>query len=233
MKFHCYMDWKKPALLLEGKDAGIDKVDLSLGALENASQQELVQLSSLLRSNGIEVCALYDMFPPQLSLAGNWVDYQKIDRYLFDALEKAAAFCPQTVIFDAAELRQPPDGFSKEYVFQQLCYLLKERAVPILRQYRMNCAVAGADSYALVKAVGCAEVGILADCSLLQQEERWKEPRLPICYAQIEDFSEKSRLLLSLLMRLGYKGGVSVKPKSAQELQSVFADWKLMGNTYE
>ncbi len=232
MKFHCYMDWKEQGLLLEGKDAGIDRVDLSLYALAQAQQQELVQLSLLLRSNEMEVCALYEMFPPQLSLAGNWVDYQKIDRCLFDALEKAAVFCPQTLIFDTAALQNLPDGFSKEYVFKQLCYLLKERVAPILQQHRVRCAVAGADSYALAKAVGSAQIGVLADCSLLQQKECWKEPCLPIVYAQIEDFSEQSRRFLSLLTRLGYEGGVSVKPSSADVRRKVFADWKTMENEY-
>lgn len=81
------------------------------------------------------------MFPGELKLVGESVNYAAIDCYLEETLEKAVRFGTKKVVFGSGGPRRVPEGFSHEIAFRQLVTLCREHIAPAFERHGMVCCV--------------------------------------------------------------------------------------------
>ena len=81
------------------------------------------------------------MFPSELRLVGERVDYAAIDRYLEETSAKAARFGTKKVVFGSGGPRRVPEGFSHETAFRQLITLCREHIAPAFEKHGMVCCI--------------------------------------------------------------------------------------------
>ena len=241
MKIGCCADLRNHELLLACKDAGVDYIEGSLAALHSMPQREVISLVHLLRDNSMQLYSFNGMFPTDIRLTGEWVDYQKIDSYLCEALEKASLFCPEIVVFGSSASRNTPPGFQTEYGEQQLCFLLQKHIAPIFARYGMRCAIEPlrpaeaniintvAEGARLAKAANCSSVGLLADYYHMQQNGESASELLSLPVKPIHlhlasrdrklprpDDGTDYRALFDALKAIGYDGRISLECRVEQ-----------------
>ena len=236
MKIGCCVDLRNNELILACKDAGADYIEGSLALLHGMPQRQVIALVHLLRDNNLPLVSFNGMFPGDIRLTGEWVDYQKIDGYLFEAMEKASLFCPEVIVFGSSAARNTPNGFQKEYGEKQLEFLLAKHIAPIMDSYQTVCAVEPlrlaesnlvntlSDGEKLVQSVNEKRIGLLADFyHMMQNGEDIRElmqltaPPVHLHLASKDrklphpDDGTDYKALFDTLKALGYQGKISIE----------------------
>ncbi len=141
MKIGCCVNLKEKDKIIACKDAGIDYIEGGFAVLHGMPKNEITSLVHLLRDNNLSLEAFNGMFPGDIRLTGEWVDYNKVNQYLLETLEKASVFCPKVVVFGSSASRNTPVDFSKEFGEKQLAYVLHKHMAPLFAKYGVTCAI--------------------------------------------------------------------------------------------
>lgn len=236
MKIGCCVDLRDHELLLACKDAGVDYIEGSLSVLYTMSQKEIQSLVHLLRDNNLSIECFNGMFPGDIRLTGEWVDYSKVNSYLFEVLEKAALFCPSIIVFGSGGARNLPEGFSKEYGTEQLAFLLSRYVAPLFSKYGITCAIEPLctaecniintveEGAALAQAVSDDHICLLADIYHMMQNGETADSILQLKDKPVHlHIASKDRVLPHLndgtdykpffdaLKKIGYDGRISLE----------------------
>lgn len=174
MRFGCCFSLLDDDILLLPQ-AGAEYVETAFSDLEALTPQQCWERSRILAASGVSVKVMNVMFPGSLRLTGEQVDYDKIDRYLEQGLEKAKLFGVEKVVFGSGAARMVPTGFSHEEAFSQLIRLCRSHIAPAFRQRDMICCIeplnrgecniinSCAQGFRLAEAVGEPSIRLLVD----------------------------------------------------------------------
>jgi len=123
------------------KETGFDYIETSLAPLYTAEKSELIDLLNALEKNNIKCEAVNVLFPGDISLTGENVDYKKIEDYINGVFEKTKELKFKNVVFGSGGARKVPDGFDKNKATEQIIQVVKNYLLPAAEKYDFILAI--------------------------------------------------------------------------------------------
>lgn len=175
MKIGICLDWHNAAALESAGKAGADFAELNFSSFENATAEEIAGLKATLDRLHLPVASFNCMLPGARIRVTGWErDHAAAAAFLRATLEKLEPIAgARHVVFGSGGARRMEEGDTPFSAFADLVVYLRDTVAPIFREYGWTCSVeplsecnylrTTADGAALVKAVGCPEVRLLAD----------------------------------------------------------------------
>lgn len=163
------------------KEIGYDYIELSLAHISRLSDEEFEVLESRLDASGLKCEACNNFFLPEIKLTGEYVDYEKIEKYLDLVLYRAGVLGVDVIVFGSGPAKMVPKGFPIEKAWQQLIELTKHIsslaekynitiAVEPLRKEECNIINKTLEGLRMVREVDRANVKLLVDFYHLRSE---------------------------------------------------------------
>ena len=250
MKIGCCIDpalWGGDMLayLKQLKEIGYDFIELPIIKMIQMGEGELENVCKNLQSSpiGCECCNV--LFPADVRITGDEVDYQSIGTYVDKALGVAARLGARIVVFGSAAAKNIPEGFAYEkaalqyflvldifYVCGLKYYIII--AVEHLNKNEANFVTTIKEAYDFVKEVNLSNIKILVDYFHMKMENEDEEILLELkddlvhvhiaenitrAYP-VEASREQYKSFSSKLKAIGYCGRVSIEATS----QDILAD---------
>ena len=168
------------------KNAGADGVEFGFATLEKLSESEAQEIRKSLDENGIVAISCNNMFPGDIKVTGESVNYERIDEYLNKCAKIASILGIKNIVFGSCGARALDGNNTKENAYIEMASLLRDHVSPIFRQYGLTCSIEPlsecavvttlSDGKKLAKMANCDNIGVLVDYyHFIKNEEDWKE----------------------------------------------------------
>lgn len=173
--FGVCISFKDRTRLFEAKAAGAQYYEINFTGLSEATESEADEFLSFTKSEGIPCFAANGMFPGEMKLIGEQIDYVLIDEYLDKTAERFSKLGGKTVVLGSGKARRIPDGFSYDKATEQFVTLCADHVAPYMKKYGITCAIeplrsgecnlitTAARGYEICKLANVDEVKLLVD----------------------------------------------------------------------
>lgn len=198
---------------------------------------------ALLEASPLPVKAFNVLFPSELRLVGDKVDWEQVEQYLERVVSRAADLGARVLVFGSGGARSAPEGFSRATAWGQLVRVLTLGArfadprgivfaVEGLRRPESNMINSFTEALQLARDVDRQSVRVLADIFHFVEEG---EPLADIregadWLVHVHLAGEERRYpgfgryplreLFDVLTEVGYQGGVSIECRWGDDLAS-------------
>lgn len=223
------------------REIGYDYIELSLSHISKLSDEEFEILKSRLDDSGLKCEACNNFFPPEIRLTGDYIDYEKIGKYLELVLSRAEILGVDVIVFGSGPAKMIPEGFSIEKAWQQLVELTRyigdiasryniTIAIEPLRRAECNIINKVSEGLKMVKEVNKDNVKLLVDFYHLRSEEEdpsiireCKEYLKHVHFARFKGRTFPKKIeedefylpFINNLKEIGYNGRVSIEAYSS------------------
>jgi len=123
------------------KETGFDYIETSIAPIYTATEIEVADFLSALDENNIKCEAVNVLFPGDISLTGENVDYEKIKNYISEIFDKTKDFGFKIVVFGSGGARRVPDGFDKNKATEQIIKVINDYLIPAAEKYDFTLAI--------------------------------------------------------------------------------------------
>lgn len=186
-QFGICVSFKDRERLLQAKAAGAQYYEINFCGLSEATDEEVKEFYDFTQTEGIPCLASNGMFPGDMPLVGNAVDYSVIDEYLDKTGERLAKLGGKTVVFGSGRARRCPDDFSYETATEQLICLCSDHIAPYMKKHGLICAIeplrtsecnmitTARRGFEICKAANVPEIKLLIDLFHFDMEKEERE----------------------------------------------------------
>jgi len=198
---------------------------------------------AVLEASSLPVKAFNVLFPSELKLVGDMVDWERVEQYLDRAVNRAADLGAQVLVFGSGGARNIPDGFSRTVAWGQLVRVLTLGAryadprgvifaIEGLRRPESNVINSFTEALQLARDVDRQSVRVLADIfHFVEEGEPFDDIRQGadwLVHVHISGDERRYpgygryplRELFDVLIDVGYQGGVSIECRWGDDLAS-------------
>ena len=217
------------------KNAGADGVEFGFATLEKLSESEAQEIRKSLDENGIEAISCNNMFPGDIKVTGESINYERIDEYLNKCAKIASILGIKNIVFGSCGARALDGNNTKDNAYIEMASLLRDHVSPIFRRFGLTCSIEPlsecgvvttlSDGKKLAKMADCDNIGVLVDYyHFMKNNEDWKE--LEDCnnlfHVHVASFSSGRKYprpsddddyiaFVKKLRSIGYDGWISVE----------------------
>ena len=198
---------------------------------------------ALLEASPLPVKAFNVLFPAELKLVGDEVDWETVEQYLGRVVNRAADLGAQVLVFGSGGARNAPPGYSKAVAWGQLVRVLTLGArfadprgivfaIENLRRPESNMINSFTEALRLARDVDRQSVRVLADIyHFVEESEPLTDIRAGADWLVHVHLSGDERRypgygryplrdLFDVLLEVGYQGGVSIECRWGADLAS-------------
>ena len=112
-----------------------DFIEPSLTAIAQATDAEFAATKKYLQEKGICTPVCNGMFPKEIRLTADGVDFGKISAYVDHAFARAKEIGVEKVVLGSDKSRQLPDGYDQDKAYEEMIAAVKNCVVPYCEKY--------------------------------------------------------------------------------------------------
>lgn len=223
---------------------GADYIETNMTELSKHSFSEVEERAKLLSTLGAECYSANCLFPGDIRLTGDEVDYGSVSEYIEDVFAKAAILGLKRVVFGSGRSRSIPEGFPKDKAHDQLKKLLSEIIAPEAEKQGIICCIEPlrhqetnvfntcAEAAKFIREINSKNVRLLVDLYHMDSEGEPRKVLLELddilSHAHIAS-AKNSRAIpqpgdgedygefFSILSKIGYQGGISLEGGAGED----------------
>ena len=117
------------------KRAKFDFIEGSLTAIAQATDEEFEKTRQYVQEKGWRMPVCNGMFPKEIRLTAQGVDFAKISAYVDHAFARAKALGVEKVVLGSDKSRQLPDGYDQDKAYEEMIAAVKNCIVPFCEKY--------------------------------------------------------------------------------------------------
>ena len=117
------------------KKAKFDFVEGNLTAIAQATDGEFEATKAFVRDQGLCVPVCNCMFPKEIRLTAEGVDFGRISAYVDHAFARAGQLGVEKVVLGSDKSRQLPDGYDMDKAYEEMTAAVKRCIVPACEKY--------------------------------------------------------------------------------------------------
>ncbi len=233
--------------ILRFHELGADYIETNMTQLSEHSFSEIEERAKLISSLGVECYSANCLFPGDIRLTGESVDYGRISEYIEDVFSKAEILGIKRVVFGSGKARSVPEGFPEDKARGQLTRLLGDIIAPTaekrgiicciepLRHQETNVFNTCAEAAKLIREVNSNSVRLLVDLYHMDLEGEPRKVLLELgdilSHAHIASAKNARAIpqpgdgedygeFFSILKGIGYQGGISLEGGAGEDFCS-------------
>lgn len=228
------------------QEAGYDYIELPVSMVKPESpDSDFEQVADIIRSYGIVPEVWNSLLPAEMKITGPEVDTYRIERYLRTAFLRIEELGGEVVVFNSAEARNAPQGFSSDEAAEQIIEFVTLAgriagtygitiAIQPINSGQCNVINTLTDALQIVRTADHPFVKLAADIRQIQQEH---EPLEHIIKARAEIVhvracADPQAEFLEVLKEIGYNERISIDCLAPEAPKALTDLHKLCGEIF-
>ena len=123
------------------KKAKFDFIEANLTAIAQASDEEFEKTKAFVRERNISIPVCNCMFPKEIRLTAEGVDFDKISAYVDHAFARAVQLGVKKVVLGSDKSRQLPEGYDQDKAYDEMIAAVKTCIVPACEKYGITVLI--------------------------------------------------------------------------------------------
>ena len=216
------------------KDSGYDYAEFPLSQIAALTGEQFEELLAALPRIGLGCDFCSNFFPEHIRLTGPYVNFEEINRYLKQAIPRAARLGAKAVVLGSYPSRNLPEGFPKEKGMEEFMRVIRECILPVCQEHDVGVVLEPilkqlcnfinslSDGMQVVKRINSPRFGLLADTMHMLGEK--DDPQLVVDYKNAlrhvhiseaerilpeDSYSEAVQAIIDHLVKAGYNKNIS------------------------